>query len=59
MFLNTKKLNSCATDEDLQALKDTCGDWVAGCGVPTIYTATILDLPEVRHQVVAHFCYHR
>ncbi|KAL2077900.1 hypothetical protein ACEWY4_025585 [Coilia grayii] len=54
-----EELKNCETEEDLQRLKQSCGDWVAGCGVPTIYTAAMEDLPALISQVVAHFSFHR
>lgn len=53
------KLKNCETEEDLQRVKQSCGDWVAGCGVPTVYTATMEDLPALIGRVVAHFSFHR
>ncbi|KAL2102317.1 hypothetical protein ACEWY4_001485 [Coilia grayii] len=54
-----EELKNCETEEDLQRVKQSCGDWVAGCGVPTVYTAAMEDLPALIGQVVAHFSFHQ
>ncbi|CAL8289265.1 unnamed protein product [Gadus morhua 'NCC'] len=53
------QIKTCSTEEDLATLKQVCGDWIAGCGVPTVYTANLQDLPRVLNRVVAHFIFHR
>ncbi|CAL8235842.1 unnamed protein product [Arctogadus glacialis] len=53
------QIKTCSTEEDLETLKQMCGDWIAGCGVPTVYTANLQDLPRVLNRVVAHFIFHR
>ncbi|XP_059899394.1 G2/M phase-specific E3 ubiquitin-protein ligase-like [Gadus macrocephalus] len=53
------QIKTCSTEEDLETLKQVCGDWIAGCGVPTVYTANLQDLPRVLNRVVAHFIFHR
>ncbi|CAL8242065.1 unnamed protein product [Merluccius merluccius] len=52
-------LKTCATEEDLATLKTSCGDWVSGCGVPTFFNATLLELPQVVERMVANFIFHR
>ncbi|KAL2102352.1 hypothetical protein ACEWY4_001520 [Coilia grayii] len=54
-----EELKNCETEEDLQRVKQSCGDWVAGCGVSTVYTAAMEDLPALIGQVVAHFSFHQ
>ncbi|CAL8242169.1 unnamed protein product [Merluccius merluccius] len=54
-----QKLKTCATEEDLATLKTSCGDWVSGCGVPTFFNATLLELPQVVERMVANFIFHR
>ncbi|KAJ8246601.1 hypothetical protein GJAV_G00253300 [Gymnothorax javanicus] len=52
-------LKKCATEADLAAVKHQCGDWIAECGVPHIFSASLEDLPEAIKQVEAHDCFHR
>ncbi|XP_031134214.1 G2/M phase-specific E3 ubiquitin-protein ligase-like [Sander lucioperca] len=49
----------CGTSEELEELKCTLGDWIADCGVPNIYTASVRDLPTIHGQIVTHYLYHR
>lgn len=58
-ILTFLKITSCATSEDLVALKVQQGDYIANCGVPSIYSAKFEDLPQVAEQLVAHHIYLR
>ncbi|KAK0133392.1 G2/M phase-specific E3 ubiquitin-protein ligase [Merluccius polli] len=44
---------------DLQRLKGSCGDWVSDCGVPSFYSVTLQEMPQVVERVVANYCFHR
>ncbi|CAL8382690.1 unnamed protein product [Gadus morhua 'NCC'] len=54
-----QQLKACRTEEDLQRLKVSCGDWVSDCGVPSFYTSTLQEMPQVIERVVANYCFHR
>ncbi|KAL4007919.1 hypothetical protein ACER0C_001771 [Sarotherodon galilaeus] len=56
---NIEKVSNCSTPEDLADLKSHLGDWIAGCGIPDIYTATLLDVMRIRGEIVSHFAFHR
>ncbi|XP_026035785.1 uncharacterized protein LOC113029020 [Astatotilapia calliptera] len=56
---NIEKVSSCSTPEDLADLKSHLGDWIAGWGIPDIYTATLLDVKRIRGEIVSHFAFHR
>nr|XP_024654394.1 serine/threonine-protein kinase Nek1-like [Maylandia zebra] len=47
----TPQVSSCSTPEDLADLKSHLGDWIAGCGIPDIYTATLLDVKRIRGEI--------
>ena len=55
----TLKVEMCSSEEELSNLKTQVGDWIAGCGIPAIYSATMDSLPLIQQQIVAHFLYHR
>ncbi|XP_056458365.1 G2/M phase-specific E3 ubiquitin-protein ligase-like [Gadus chalcogrammus] len=54
-----QQLKACRTEEDLQRLKVSCGEWVSDCGVPSFYTSTLQEMPQVIERVVANYCFHR
>ncbi|KAK0132655.1 G2/M phase-specific E3 ubiquitin-protein ligase [Merluccius polli] len=54
-----QQLKACRTEEDLQRLKGSCGDWVSDCGVPSFYSVTLQEMPQVVERVVANYCFHR
>ncbi|XP_076731533.1 G2/M phase-specific E3 ubiquitin-protein ligase-like [Maylandia zebra] len=56
---NIEKVSNFSTLEDLADLKSHLGDWIAGCGIPDIYTATLLDVKRIRGKIVSHFAFHR
>ncbi|KAL3988970.1 hypothetical protein ACER0C_013288 [Sarotherodon galilaeus] len=56
---NIEKVSNCNTPEYLADLKSHLGDWIAGCGIPDIYTATLLDVKRIRGEIVSHFAFHR
>ncbi|CAL8252749.1 unnamed protein product [Boreogadus saida] len=39
-------IKPCSTEEDLETLQQTCGDWIAGCGATISHTANLQDLPQ-------------
>ncbi|KAM4537018.1 G2/M phase-specific E3 ubiquitin-protein ligase-like [Odontesthes bonariensis] len=53
------ELKRCTGAKDVERVKEVLSDWVADCGVPTVYSATAEDLPMVLYQVTAHFSFHR
>ncbi|KAA0712531.1 hypothetical protein E1301_Tti019073 [Triplophysa tibetana] len=53
------KLQKCMGDADFSNIKADLGDWIAECGVPSIFSATLQDMPSVFAQVVTHYIYHR
>ncbi|XP_052008021.1 G2/M phase-specific E3 ubiquitin-protein ligase-like [Xyrauchen texanus] len=57
--IKLEKVVRCGTNEELEELKCTLGDWIADCGVPNIYTASLRDLPTIHGQIVTHYLYHR
>ncbi|XP_055056403.2 G2/M phase-specific E3 ubiquitin-protein ligase-like [Misgurnus anguillicaudatus] len=53
------KVVRCSTAEELGEIKSTLGDWICDCGVSTIVTASVGDLPTFFGQLVTHYIYHR
>jgi len=35
------------------------GDWIAECGIPNIYSASLADFPAIYQQIITHYMYHR
>ncbi|XP_041844552.1 G2/M phase-specific E3 ubiquitin-protein ligase-like [Melanotaenia boesemani] len=56
---NVKKILQVKTTGDLAALQQDLGDWIAECGVPGIFTATIEDVPKIYAYVVKHYIFLR
>ncbi|XP_057217759.1 G2/M phase-specific E3 ubiquitin-protein ligase-like [Triplophysa rosa] len=53
------KVVRCSTAEELREFKNSLGDWICDCGVPSIFTASVSDLPTIYGQLVTHYIYHR
>ncbi|XP_066515047.1 uncharacterized protein [Hoplias malabaricus] len=53
-----QKVAVCTTHNELDELKRTLGDFIAECGVPNIFTASLTDLPTVYEQIITHHLYH-
>lgn len=51
------KIQQCETAEDLTALQQDLGDWIAECGVPGIFNATVEDMPKIYAYVVKHYIF--
>ncbi|CAL8238536.1 unnamed protein product [Merluccius merluccius] len=49
----------CKTAGDLTAVKQDLGDWIAECGVPGIFSATVEDVPKIFAYVVKHYIFLR
>ncbi|XP_056253734.1 uncharacterized protein LOC130182673 [Seriola aureovittata] len=54
-----KKILQCKTAGDLTALQQDLGDWIAECGVPGIFSATVEDIPKIYAYVVKHYIFLR
>ncbi|XP_071399935.1 G2/M phase-specific E3 ubiquitin-protein ligase-like [Centroberyx affinis] len=51
--------SKCRTAGDLTALQRDLGDWIAECGVPGIFSATVEDIPKIYAYVVKHYIFLR
>ncbi|XP_042268208.1 uncharacterized protein LOC121897638 isoform X2 [Thunnus maccoyii] len=54
-----KTILQCKTAGDLTALQQDLGDWIAECGVPGIFSATVEDIPKIYAYVVKHYIFLR
>ncbi|KAE8293749.1 hypothetical protein D5F01_LYC06682 [Larimichthys crocea] len=54
-----KQIQQCKTAEDLTALQQDLGDWIAECGIPGIFNATVEDMPKIYAYVVKHYIFLR
>ena len=58
-FRSLSKIQQCKTAEDLTALQQDLGDWIAECGIPGIFNATVKDMPKIDAYVVKHYIFLR
>ncbi|XP_024116641.1 uncharacterized protein LOC112138307 isoform X2 [Oryzias melastigma] len=49
-----QKIQECKTSADLTSIKQTLGDWIADCGIPQIFSASVDDIPKIYGNVVKH-----
>ncbi|KAK0147047.1 G2/M phase-specific E3 ubiquitin-protein ligase [Merluccius polli] len=54
-----ERILQCKTAGDLTAVKQDLGDWIAECGVPGIFSATVEDVPKIFAYVVKHYIFLR
>ncbi|XP_076866557.1 uncharacterized protein LOC143517694 isoform X2 [Brachyhypopomus gauderio] len=54
-----QQIEKCKTEEDWKDLQESLGDWIADCGVPGVYEAKVLNIPQIISQIVKHFIFHR
>ncbi|KAM7398697.1 hypothetical protein PAMA_006551 [Pampus argenteus] len=54
-----KLIQQCKTAEDLTALQQDLSDWIAECGIPGIFNATVEDMPKIYAYVVKHYIFLR
>ncbi|ROI15246.1 G2/M phase-specific E3 ubiquitin-protein ligase [Anabarilius grahami] len=47
------------TQEDIDGIVSSLGDWIADCGVPGIYNAAPKDMRRIYGQVIKHYIYFR
>ncbi|KAG7999573.1 G2/M phase-specific E3 ubiquitin-protein ligase, partial [Nibea albiflora] len=52
-----KQIQQCKTAEDLTALQQDLGDWIAECGIPGVFNATVEDVPKIYAYVVKHYIF--
>ncbi|XP_038560055.1 G2/M phase-specific E3 ubiquitin-protein ligase-like [Micropterus salmoides] len=53
------RILQCKTAGDLTQLQQDLGDWIAECGVPSVFSATVEDIPKVYAYVVKHYIFLR
>lgn len=53
------KVFFCQTQEDIDGIVSSLGDWIADCGVPGIYNAAPKDMRRIYGQVIKHHIYFR
>ncbi|XDV31700.1 hypothetical protein PO909_002663 [Leuciscus waleckii] len=53
------KVFLCKTQEELNEIKANLGDWIADCGVPGVYSATLDDIRRIYGQMIKHHIYFR
>ncbi|XP_051983766.1 G2/M phase-specific E3 ubiquitin-protein ligase-like isoform X1 [Xyrauchen texanus] len=49
----------CQTQEEIDVIVSSLGDWIADCGVPGIYSAAPKDMRRIYGQVIKHYIYFR
>ncbi|KAF5887442.1 G2/M phase-specific E3 ubiquitin-protein ligase-like isoform X1, partial [Clarias magur] len=52
-----QRILQCKSVGDLTALRQDLGDWIAECGVPGIFSATVEDMPKIYAYVVKHYMF--
>ncbi|KAG7999758.1 Guanylate cyclase soluble subunit beta-2 [Nibea albiflora] len=50
-------IQQCKTAEDLTALQQDLCDWIAECGIPGVFKATVEDVPKIYAYVVKHYIF--
>ncbi|CAB1331933.1 unnamed protein product, partial [Coregonus sp. 'balchen'] len=53
------KLQQAKNCTSIQRLTPNLCEWIAGCGIPDIYSAEIKDMPSIYTLVLRHYIYHR
>ncbi|XP_039525893.1 G2/M phase-specific E3 ubiquitin-protein ligase-like [Pimephales promelas] len=54
-----EKILQCKTTAEMLEVKMELGDWIAECGIPNIYSASLADFPAIYQQIITHYMYHR
>nr|XP_055028865.1 G2/M phase-specific E3 ubiquitin-protein ligase-like [Misgurnus anguillicaudatus] len=49
----------CQTQDELNVIQSSLGEWIADCGVPGIYSAKPKDMRRIYGQVIKHYMYLR
>ncbi|KAA0724142.1 hypothetical protein E1301_Tti020080 [Triplophysa tibetana] len=56
---NENNVFLCKTQEEMNGIRLNLGEWIADCGVPGIYSATLDDMRRIYRQVIKHYTYFR